>query len=285
MEKTMNISMNPIILTIGSLELRWYGVMVALAILTVVLWTYYQTKKGAKITSDQVLSGFIIGTISGIIGARLLHVVDYWSYYSAHPENIIGGDGLAIYGGILGAALGLLIYSKFSKFKALYLFDVMAPGIAFSQAVGRIGCLINGCCYGAHCDLPWAISYSHPDSFAEKLNFGYHPTQVYEMIFMVILGLGLILLKKKIRFMGSQFYMYFGCYSVFRFAVGFIRDNEAVVGNLVQSQVIGLVASIICFGLIGYNYYKYKKNGSVDPELEAIEADAPVEEVKEESEE
>ena len=261
----MTISMNPVLLSIGSLEIRWYGICVALAIVTVAFWTYMQAKKGAKISQDQILTGVIIGTICGIIGARLVHVIDEWSYYSNHMDQIIGGAGLAIYGGILGAALGLFIYSKFSNFKALYLFAVMAPVIALAHIVGRLGCLINGC------DLAWAVTYTHPESYAEALNTPFHPVQLYEMIFLLILAIVLILLKKKIRFIGSQFLMYFGCYSLFRIAVGFIREKQEVFGGLVQSQVIGIIVAIVCFSGLIYQFIKYKKNGDFDPELDAIE--------------
>ncbi len=267
----MTISMNPVLLSIGSLEIRWYGICVALAIVTVAYWTYLQAKKGAKVSQDQILTGVIIGTLCGIIGARLVHVIDEWGYYSNHMDQIIGGAGLAIYGGILGAALGLFVYSKFSNFKALYLFDVMAPGIALAQIVGRLGCLINGCCHGVACDLAWAVTYTHPNSYAESLNVPFHPVQLYEMIFLLILAIALILLKKKIRFIGSQFLMYFGCYSLFRIAVGFIRENQEVFGGLVQSQVIGIIVAVVCFSGLIYQFIKYKKNGDFDPELDAIE--------------
>ena len=82
-----------------------------------------------------------------------------------------------------------------------------------------------------------------------------------------------LLLRKKIRFVGSQFLFYFGFYSVFRIAVGFIRDNNETFGGLVQSQVIGIIVAAVCFTMLIYRFVRYKKNGSFDRELAEIEED------------
>ncbi len=135
----ITINIDPVAFTIGPIEVRWYGIMVALAILTVVLWTAWQVKKGANLSCDTVFTVVLVGIPSGVILSRILHVIDGWEYYSQNPGQIIGGGGLTAYGAVLGTALGIWIYSRFSRFQFGYFADVVAPGIILAQAVGRIG--------------------------------------------------------------------------------------------------------------------------------------------------
>ena len=179
---------------VAFLTVRWYGIMVALAVLTLILWTLREVRRGANLSYDTVFATALVGIPSGIILSRLLHVVDRWDYYSQNLGHIIGASGLTIYGAVLGAALAIWIYSKVSKFQFGYFADLIAPGIILAQAIGRVGCTINGCCYGIQTSLPWAVFYSHPDSFA-PLGIPIHPTQIYEIIaLLVIFG---VLLKLK----------------------------------------------------------------------------------------
>ena len=111
----ITIGIDPVAFRIGALEVRWYGIMVALAILVLVLWTMWQVKKGARITNDMVFTAALVGIPSGVIFSRLLHVIDQWVYYWQNPGQIIGGEGLTAWGAVLGAAIGSWIYSRFGK--------------------------------------------------------------------------------------------------------------------------------------------------------------------------
>lgn len=239
---TINIS--PIAFTIGSFAVRWYGIFLALAVITVLLWTLWQVKKSNKVTYDTVLNAALVGIPSGIIFSRLLHVVDEWGYYSQYPSLIIGGDGLTIYGAVLGAALGIWVYSRFSKTPFGYLADIIAPGILLAQAIGRVGCLLNGCCYGVECNLSWAIVYSSPDSFA-PIGIPVHPTQIYEIIFLLISFVALLRLRGRFQPDGSLFMVYLGMYSVWRFGIGFLREGKAFAFDMQQAQVVALVVAAI----------------------------------------
>jgi phosphatidylglycerol:prolipoprotein diacylglycerol transferase len=136
---TIDININPIAFTIGPIEVGWYGIMVALAVITLVTWALVSVKRGSGLTYNTVINAAIVGIPSGIIFSRLLHVIDLWGYYSQHPAQIIGGSGLSIWGAVLGAALGIWIYSRFSKISFGHLADVIAPGIILAQAIGRVG--------------------------------------------------------------------------------------------------------------------------------------------------
>jgi phosphatidylglycerol:prolipoprotein diacylglycerol transferase len=134
------IDINPIAFTIGPIDVGWYGIMVSLAVITLVAWALVSVKRGGSgLTYNTVINAAIVGIPSGIIFSRLLHVIDLWDYYIQHPIEIIGGSGLSIWGAVLGAALGIWIYSRFSKISFGHLADVIAPGIILAQAIGRVG--------------------------------------------------------------------------------------------------------------------------------------------------
>ena len=254
----IEISIDPVAFTIGSIEFRWYGIMIALGVLALVLWTIREVRKGANLSYNTVLTAAIVGIPSGIVFSRLLHVIDRWGYYSQNPGQIIGGEGLTIYGAILGAALALWIYSKFGNFSFGYAADLIAPGIILAQAIGRVGCTINSCCYGTATSLPWAVAYTHPDSVAYAASqalppgMGLHPTQVYEIIFLMILFGVVLKLKGRLKPDGSLFLVYLGGYSLWRFGIGFIREGTPFLFSLHQAQVIALIILAIIILLLIY---------------------------------
>ncbi len=135
----ITIGINPIAFQIGSIAIGWYGIMVTLAVITIVTWALVNSRKDPRITNDMVVNVSLVGIISGVIFSRLLHVIDFWSFYMQNPSRIIGGDGLTIWGAVLGAALGIWIYNFFSKHSFAHMADMLAPGIILAQAVGRVG--------------------------------------------------------------------------------------------------------------------------------------------------
>ena len=240
----ITISIDPVAFAIGPIEVRWYGIMIALAILTVVLWTAWQVKKGANISYDTVFTAALVGIPSGVILSRLLHVIDGWEYYSQHPGEIIGGGGLTAYGAVLGATLGIWIYSRFSRFQFGYFADAVAPGIILAQAIGRVGCTLNGCCYGLETFLPWSIVYTHPGSLC-PLGVTVHPTQVYEIIWNLLVFGVLLKLRGRLKPDGSLFLIYLSLYSAYRLGTDFLRDGTSFLFGLHQAQVIAIIVLAI----------------------------------------
>ena len=246
----ITISIDPI-LTIGSISVRWYGIMVALAVLTVVLWTLWQARRGANVSYDTVFTAALVGIPSGIIFAKLLHVIDLWEYYIQNPGQIISGAGLTAWGAVLGAALGIWIYSRVSRFQFGYLADLIAPGIILAQAVGRVGCTINGCCYGLPTSLPWGVIYTHPNSLA-PLGVATHPTTVYEIIFnLLVFGL-LFTLRGRLKPDGSLFLIYLSLYSSWRLGTDFLREGTPFLFGLHQAQVIAMIVLAIAIPILAY---------------------------------
>ena len=251
----ITISIDPV----AFLNIRWYGIFVALAIIVIILWLVWQVRRGANLSYETIFTAALVGIPSGIVLARLLHVIDLWDYYIQNPREIIGGSGLTAYGAVLGAALGIWIYSKFSKLQFGYFADLVAPAVIVAQAViGRIGCTINGCCYGVKTSLPWGIVYTHPDSLG-PLGVAVHPTQVYELIFgLIVFG---ILLKLRGRFKpdGSLFLIYLGLYSVWRIGIDFLREGTPFLFSLHQAQIIGIIVLAITIPLLALRTRWIKK--------------------------
>ena len=236
---------------VAFLSIRWYGVFVALAVVVLVLWLLWEVRKGAGISYNTIFTAVLVGIPSGIVFSRLLHVVDEWGYYSQNPGQIIGADGLTFYGAILGAALGIWVYSKFSNFQFGSLADLIAPAIPLAQAVGRVGCLINGCCYGIATSLPWGVVYTHPDSFG-PLGVAVHPTQVYEIIYHLLAFTVLFKLRGRFKAEGSLFLVYLSLYALWRVGSDFLRVGTPFLFGLHQAQVIGIVVLAITIPLLVY---------------------------------
>jgi phosphatidylglycerol:prolipoprotein diacylglycerol transferase len=258
----MEINIDPVAFTIGSVAIRWYGLMIALAVFVLVMWTFWQVRKyWPGFPPERVLALAIVGIPSAIIFARLIHVIDDWDHYSQHPGQIISGEGLAIYGAILGAVLGTWIYSRFKPFNWGFGADLVTPGIMLAQAIGRVGCFINGCCHGpeATTSLPWGITYLNPSCAADIKNIPVHPTQLYEIIFLLFLFIVIMLLKGKLKPDGSLFLVYLGGYSLWRIGIGFLRVNETYFLGLHQAQYIGIVVFIIAITLLVYRRVRLVK--------------------------
>lgn len=279
----MECGADPVAFHIGSFELRWYGIMIALAVVWLISWMRLQIKWGAKISTDTMLSMAVVGIPSGIIIARLLHVIDNIIVATFHPElalsghvinylnepgRIIGGEGLTAYGAVLGASLGIWIYCKFTKVKIGYVFDLLAPGIIMAQAIGRVGCVLNGCCYGAETTLPWGWTYTDPQSlgfFAGTV----HPTALYELIYCVIIFGVLLLLRNRLKPDGSLYMAYLSFYAAWRLGIDFIREGNPFFFSLHQAQFISIVVLLITIPWMIKNTRWVKKNepdaGDSDP--------------------
>ena len=282
---------NPVIFNAGNFSLRWYGTFLMLAVVWLIFWMWLQIKKGAQITLDTVLTMALGGIPSGIIFARLLHVIDdiVISYlhpelaasgqvinYLQHPGLIIGGDGLTIYGAVLGAALGVWIYCKVTKTKMGYIVDLLAPGIIIAQAIGRLGCLMNGCCYGTPTTLPWGLVYTDPQSFGFNGGFPTHPTVVYEIIYCVIVFAVLMILRKRLKPDGSLFALYLALYAVWRLGIDFLRGGNPFFFSLHEAQFISIIVLLITVPWMIRNTRWIKKNVQTPPSPDKIEPSQPV---------
>jgi phosphatidylglycerol:prolipoprotein diacylglycerol transferase len=173
--------MYPIFLKLGSVTIRFYGVMMAAAFIAgICIARKESVRKG--LSREYMLDFASYAVISGIAGARLYYVVLHSGYFWGQPLDIVKlwQGGLAFHGGILGGFLAGIWFTKKRKIPFWKFADALAPGIILAQAIGRVGCFLNGCCYGRETAVPWAVTFRHPESSA-LLNVPLHPTQLYEM--------------------------------------------------------------------------------------------------------
>ena len=185
--------------SIGSLTIGWYGVLIAIGVIAAIGVAFIEAQRRGENTNHVINLALVIVPL-GVIGARLYHVIDRWDYFIQHPGEIVGGQGLGIFGAVIGGALGIIIYTQWKKLSTLRWLDIVAPGVLLAQAIGRWGNYFNQELYGHPTDLPWAIyidpvnrmpgyeSYSH-----------FHPLFFYEFLWNLI-GFGvLMVLGRKLK--------------------------------------------------------------------------------------
>jgi len=239
-----------IFLQFGALTLYWYGVLVALGFLFG-LWTAGRRALQANLSPDHVVDLGPWLVAGSIIGARLFYVVSYWqSDFANQPwweVFMVQHGGLVFYGGLVGAVLtgGFQVWRRKLPFWPLS--DVLAPSVALGHALGRLGCFMNGCCYGAPTHLPWAVHF--PADHATE-GAGVHPTQIYESALNLLLFLGLSWFFPRRRYTGQVFALYLVFYAILRFTVECFRgDYNSYYWHLTPAQVFSfflLAAGLGC---------------------------------------
>ena len=259
---SIEIGFDPIIFNIGSFEVAWHGVMVVLAVITGVAASMWFAK-GTGIKKETIIGFAPWAVLGGIIGARLFHVFDHFaSTYVNDPVLIITKfyAGLSILGAILGGTLAGYIYAKITRVQLGHLADVIAPGLLLAQAVGRIGCTINGDVYGKPTTLPWALIYTHPNAGSTTiLNEARHPSPVYEMIWVLIVFAIIWKLRGKLKPDGSLFLLQLCLYSIGRFGIEFTRGvspSGVDIGGWHSPHFITLATLAVCVPLLIYRMKK-----------------------------
>ncbi|MCL0042816.1 prolipoprotein diacylglyceryl transferase [Dehalococcoidia bacterium] len=248
--QAITIGMNPSIVSAGPFHLTWHGFFTFLGILVVVLIAARRAR-GYGISEEIVSNVAMTAVVGGIIGARLFHVLDWWSYYIANPLqmlNLLSG-GIALTGGIIGATVGAAIYIKFAKVPLGTILDIAAPGAPIGQMVGRIGDVINGEHFAVSTDLPWAFVYSHPGSPSFGL-LPQHPAVAYEMIWDIFIAGILFWLVGKVRPTGMIFVFYIALYSIGRFFIQFLRLDAVYFAGLQEAHLLTLCLLVITVPLL-----------------------------------
>jgi len=209
---------HPIAFQLGSFTIHWYGVMIALAFLAG-LWTATRRARRENIPGEKIADVVLWLMIGSIIGARFVYVTTYWKdEFADQPLSeifMIQHGGLVYYGGLIGAILATYIYLRWKKMPLWKTADVLAPSIALGNVFGRIGCLLNGCCYGRACSLPWAIRFP-ADNPLHPPTTPVHPTEIYDALDNFILYLLLAWLFRHKKFDGQVFASYLIGYAVTR---------------------------------------------------------------------
>lgn len=230
--------MNRVAFTIFGLDIMWYGVLMALAM---ILCVFIALKEGKRvnISEDDLLNLAIIAIPSGLLGARLYYVIFNWSWYSNHLSEILNfrGGGMAIHGALIGGVLAGFIYTKVKKFNFFKMADTVMIGIPLGQAIGRWGNYINGEAHGGPTNLPWGIMVD---------GIKVHPTFLYESIWDLGIFIFLWCFRKNKKYEGQLAITYLTLYSIGRFFIEGLRTDSLMIGPLRMAQVISLVTIIVC---------------------------------------
>lgn len=253
---------DPILLTIGPLTVRWYGLCIALGIVGA-LWIITRIARQYGISKDTIYQTAVPIIFWAIIGARLYYVLYAWEYYSTHLGDIIKiwEGGLAIHGALIGGILTLIYIQKRYNISALLYADMIVVGVALGQAIGRWGNYFNQELFGKPTDLPFGIPIAPAHRPADFLQYEYfHPTFLYESV----LNLSIVALlyylhrrrNKKVGFFAGEgriALVYIILYSLVRFSMEFLRtDYSPIVFGLRWAQVLSgiLAGGRYCFSVL-----------------------------------
>lgn len=248
--------MRIVLFELFNIKIYSYGLLIAIGIL-VAGWMFLKRGKEKGYDEDKLLNMMIITIIMGILGGKLLFILTNLKDIIVRPSILLNfGEGFVIYGAIIMGALTVLLYCRKNKWNTLELLDSIVPGLAMAQGFGRIGCFLAGCCYGSETESFLGVKFPI-DSLAPS-DVHIHPTQVYSSIFDFALAALLIFYLKKNPKDGRTASIYIIIYSIGRFFVEFLRNDErGSIAFLSTSQFISIFTLIL--GLVLFNLDKIRK--------------------------
>lgn len=248
--------MDPIAFHIGSFPIRWYGIFVAAGFLAGYQLVLFRAGRITEIGKEEAANLTFLGMVGGILGARIFHVIMFWENYRDSLLEIFRIDhgGLVFYGGFFGAVLVLVLRCRMKKLSYGAVAEVLVPALPLGHALGRVGCFLNGCCFGRPWDGWPAVHYPTHSSVAYvQIQKGLisrtvvSPLPVFSIqLLAAALNLGilaaLLLIEKKYSLRNRALPLYLIFYGMGRFAVEFGRgDYLDMIGPFTPAQVICMV--------------------------------------------
>lgn len=236
--------------------LTWHGFFTFVAA-AIAIGVAVRLAKEVGLKDEIVYSMLMWAVPGGIIGSRLLHVIDSWSFYSGNVEEIffVWQGGVTIYGAIIGGTISGAIYAWIKGYPVLKLMDVAAPALLIAQAIGRIGDVINGEHPSRPTDLPWAWVYTNPESPGSRFPAS-HPAIAYEMLMDIGILALIWVFRKRLKPDGMTFLAYAAVYSFGRFFLQtFFRDDGVWILKMQAAAFISLVVLGITIPIIVWRAY------------------------------
>ena len=235
--------MHPVLVSLGPLQIYSYGLMVAIGVGVAVLLVRRNALK-INLNLDVAVDIALAMVLLGFIGARLFYVVLYWDYFREAPLEIlkIWKGGIVLYGGMMGALVAVFAFSKLRKRPVLELTDLYVPVIAVAQGFGRVGCFLNGCCYGIPANEPWGVQFAH--SHISRL-----PVQMYNSLLLVALFVTLLYVLRRRHWRGQVICLYGLAYGSMRFFMEFLRGDQSHHWGLTPPQWMSLALILLALGL------------------------------------
>lgn len=245
---------NPVFVRIGPISIYWYGVLIVLgSMLGAQIASKLSRRNGHN--PEIAWNLLLIALVTGIIGARLYHVVSSWDYYSQNPGEIFGLQmaGFGIFGAFLGGLLGVWIFCRHYKLRFLEWADYCTPGLLLAQAIGRWGNYFNSELYGPPTNLPWGIYIAPEHRLPMFVMYErFHPVFFYESALNLIGALVLLYLAyrwRKNRLWGDILFLYGMIYPVIRFFIEFLRPDAWKMGSIPVAQLVS-IGSFVFFGAL-----------------------------------
>ena len=240
--------------TLWGIDVQMYGILIGIGFAIAIFLAYSRAEKFG-IKKDDVLNFTILLIPTSIIGARLYYVLFMWDNYKGSLFDIINirSGGLAIHGGLLAGILVAAIYTYIRKINILRLGDLVMPGVAIAQAIGRWGNFFNSEAHGGPTDFPIAVIID-----GQRM----HATFLYESIFCLIMGLWLLYKSKGgiYKFNGQILSLYPIGYSFERFFVEGLRMDSLMIGSFRVAQLVSIIAFTV--GIVLYFYLRNKNKAS-----------------------
>ncbi|EHD1614983.1 prolipoprotein diacylglyceryl transferase [Listeria monocytogenes] len=266
--------LDPVAIQIGSISVKWYGVIIASAVVIALLLALSEANK-RKMDKEIIVDLLIWAIPISIISARIYYVIFEWDFYKNNLGEIvkIWHGGIAIYGALIGAVLTAIIFSRIKKISFWQLADVVAPSLIIAQAIGRWGNFMNQEAHGAETTRSFLESLHLPDFIINQMYIDgayYQPTFLYESLWNVLGFVILLIIRRtKIR-RGELFLGYVIWYSFGRFFIEGMRTDSLMWGDFRVSQALSLLLIVLSIGIIIYRrlkmnppYYMEDKFGEV----------------------
>lgn len=250
----IDINIDPVLLRLGPLVITWHGFFTAVGVLAGIwLTTRLAVERG--FTEDDIMSVALWSVVGGIVGARLLHVIDAWEVYARDPLAIlrVNEGGLAIWGSIIGGPIGGAIYARWRGLSVSRLLDLGGLGLILGMAIGRLGDIVNGEHRGTAATVPWSVRYTNPNTMAE-LDAPVHLAVGYEIVWdtIVLAVCAWLLYRRVLPRDGMVFWSMIALYSAGRFVVQFFRLDQPFVWGLSQAQFLSLVGVTVAVWILVY---------------------------------
>jgi len=278
--------MHPTLFHIFSFPVPSYGTMLALSFLSGILLTMYFAKQRG-LNPDAVSDVGLYTIISAIVGARAYYVMTHFHEFRPPYGNLIsivnpfqdgriGISGLVMYGGFIAAIVTAALFFKIKKLPILPYLDVCSPSVGLGIALTRVGCFLNGCCYGLAAKAGSFLSVSYPDShspagyYQHKIHAqGLLPTQFFESAGGIIIAVTLYLVgRSKFAFAGLQFYLLIVMYAALRFFIETVRYIETQkIGPFSHNQLICIVSFLVFGGIIVNKFIKIRRMAVLNQNL------------------
>jgi phosphatidylglycerol:prolipoprotein diacylglycerol transferase len=248
--------MHPILFEFGNWPVYSYGVLLAAAYLAALQLAVVRARREG-LDGSKVMDLGIYLIIAALVGAKLMLVAVDFNYFMSQPGELLSlvRAGGVFYGGLIAAVAVAFWLVRRYGLPIWTTADLFAPGIALGHVIGRLGCLLAGCCYGRPTDVPWAITFTDPVAAANvgtPLGVPLHPTQIYDAGAELLIMIVLLATERKGRvFAGRTFWLYILLYGVSRFIVEYFRgDDRGSMMGLSTSQFISVVAVPLAVGML-----------------------------------